>query len=137
MVCAAPSATVRAMMCRRASSFIASALVVVHLLVGAFAEAAPTTGDVDCAAGPSAGSVLHTAAVGHAPTSVGSHGGGSSGSGHHGHAHVVCRCGCAHTPALSAVRPCVVHLAPSVADYGALTAAAFDPPLFDFLRPPN
>lgn len=136
MVCAAPGATVRAMIGRRASSFIASALVVVHLLVGAFAEAAPMTGDVDCAAGPSAGAVLHTAALGLAPASVGSHH-GSSGAGNHGHAHVVCRCGCSHTPALSVSRPFLVKPAPTPGVIGTLPAPAFDPPLFDFLRPPN
>jgi hypothetical protein len=136
MVCAAPGATVHPMIGRGASSFIASALVVVHLLVGAFAEAAPVTGDVDCTGGPSAGVAMETGAAGHSPMAAHSNH-GSSGTSHHVRTHVVCRCGCAHTPALSAVRPFVVYLAPSVADNGALTAAAFDPPQFDFLRPPN
>lgn len=136
MLCAAPGATVRAMMCRRASSFIAAALVVVHLLVGAFAEAAPVSGDVDCTGGPSASAAMETGAAGHSPMAAHSNH-DSSGASHHVRAHVVCRCGCAHTPALSATRPLVVHLAPSLAVCGTLTAAAFDPPLFDFLRPPN
>lgn len=121
---------------RRASSFIASALVVVHLLVGAFAEAAPMTGDVDCTGGPSASAATETGAAGHSPIAAHSNH-DSSGTSHHVRTHVVCRCGCAHTPALSAVRPLVVHLAPTLAVCGTLTAAAFDPPLFDFLRPPN
>jgi hypothetical protein len=121
---------------RRASSFIACALVVVHLLVGAFAEAASSTGDVDCNGGPSASAAMGMGAAGHTPISATSiH--DSSGASHHVRTHVVCRCGCAHTPALSAARPLVVQLAPSLAVCDTLTAAAFDPPLFDFFRPPN
>jgi hypothetical protein len=136
MVLAALGATVHTMIGRRASSFIASALVAVHLLVGAFAEAAPVTGDVDCTGGSSAGVAMETGAAGHSPMAAHSNH-DSSGTSHHVRTHVVCRCGCAHTPALSAARPLVGRLAPSLAVCGTLIAAAFDPPLFDFLRPPN
>jgi hypothetical protein len=120
----------------RASSFIASALVVVHLLVGAFAEAAPATGDVDCTGSPAATTAMDMGATGQHPLLTNSNH-GSKGSGHLGRAHVICRCGCAHTPALSAARPLIVNLAPTTAVNGTLAAPAFDPPLFVILRPPN
>jgi hypothetical protein len=136
MVCAAPGATVRPMIGRRASSFIACALVVVQLLVGAFAEAASSTGDVDCNGGPSASAAMGMGAAGHTPISAtSSH--DSSGASHHVRTHVVCRCGCAHTPALATSRPLIVQLAPSPAVGGTLATSAFDAPQFDFLRPPN
>ena len=62
----------------------------------------------------------------------------ASASGEHScHSHVACNCPCSHTPALSVARVFFTGPTPPDAVVTVLPAPAFDPPIFDFLRPPN
>lgn len=130
----------RCMIRRPASSFLVVALVVVQLLVGAFAQAAPfSMSDAGCLgdwpAQPATALVPHSGD--HPQLPAGTHHGSNGAVQHHAGTHVVCRCGCAHTPAMGVSRTVILSPAPPVAVVGVLAAAAFDPPLFDFLRPPK
>ena len=121
---------------RPTSSLLATLLIVVQLLVGPFAHAAPTA-DSDC--GPT-GHTTHTSTSGmtdcgdcpdgQAPSD-------SSNGDHHCRTHAACTCPCAHTPALGAIRLFVASPTPPESAVSDLAAPAFDSPLFDFLRPPN
>ena len=124
---------------RPASSLLASALLIAQLLMAPFAHAEPIpAGDADCPGmpqgqtptsmdtGASDCSHMATDAAGHCPRSA-----------HHCLTHAACSCPCAHTPALGTIRLLTLQPAPPVAADGILAAGTFDPPLFDFLRPPD
>ncbi len=141
MVYAAPRARVRRMIRRPASMFLVSALVAIQLLVGAFAEAAPLSMDATGCAGDWPVHAATDRAMGsgghrHLPADAAHHGSNGAGQ-HHASTHVVCRCGCAHTPAMGASPLVMLNPSPPAADISALAEPNFDPPLFDFLRPPN
>lgn len=125
---------------RPASPFLASILLLAQLVAGPFTHAEPVMpigGDCDpVAAAPHATSDAMRGCA-DCPEERSSAPTGSRSDGHHCRAHAACSCPCAHTPALAATR--MVNLTPSAPDAvdGVLTAGTFDPPLFDFLRPPN
>jgi len=125
---------------RPASSFLVLALVMVQLLVGAFAQAAPISmSDAGCLgdwpAHPATGLGPHSGDHRQLPAST--HHGSNGAGQHHASTHVVCRCGCAQTPAMGGRYSVILTPAKSANVIGILTAPAFDPPLFDFLRPPK
>lgn len=140
MAYGAHSATVHRMIRRPASLFLVSALVVIQLLVGAFAQAAPLAmSDAGCVgdwpAHPAADTRMQSGD--HAQLPAGVHHGSNGAGQHHASTHAVCRCGCAQTPALGVSRSVVLSPALSGDVSGDLAAPAFDPPLFDLLRPPK
>ena len=125
---------------RPASLFLVSALVVIQLLVGAFAQAAPLAmGDTGCVgdwpAHPAADTRMQSGD--HAQLPAGEHHGSNDSGQHHATKHVVCRCGCAHTPAMGVSRLVMLNASPPVDAVCAIAVPTFDPPLFEFLRPPN
>jgi hypothetical protein len=124
------------MLGRPASSYTASLLVLVQLLAGSFSQAAFATGDVDCMGSPSICAEIGKSATDQPQISADT-GHGSNGAGHHCRVHVLCRSGCAHTPALGAASALTFNSAPAPITGGAPATPAFDPPLFDVLRPPN
>jgi len=129
---------VHRMIGRPISSLLATLLIVVQLLVGPFAHAAPTA-DSDC--GPT-GQTTHTSTsgmtdCGDCPDGQAPAPSESSGGDHHCRTHAACSCPCAHTPALGAIRLFVASPTPPEGAVCDLTAPTFDSPLFDFLRPPN
>lgn len=134
----APGATVRPMIGRRASSLLGSLLVLAQLLTGPFAHAAPPT-EEDC--GPN-GQTSHATTsgmmdCGDCPDGQAPPSSDSSNGDHHCRIHAACSCPCAHTPALGAFRPVIASPTPPECVSRVLAVPAFDPPLFDFLRPPN
>lgn len=133
-----PGATVRRMIGRSPSPLFASLLVFVQLLTGPFAHAAPLAND-DC--GP-IGQTSHAAAggltdCGDCPGEYSVPNAGLPDGDHHCRTHAACTCPCAHTPALGSFRPVIASPSPPEDISCILAAPAFDPPLFDFLRPPN
>jgi hypothetical protein len=129
---------VRRMIGRPTSSLLATLLILVQLLVGPFAHAAPNA-DSDC--GPT-GQTTHTTTSG--MTDFGDCPDGqvpapsdSSDSDHHCRTHAACTCSCAHTPALGTVRLIIASPTPPEGAVSDLASPTFDSPLFDFLRPPN
>jgi len=131
---------VRAMIGRPASPFLASILLLAQLVAGPFTHAEPIMsagGHCDPVAAASHSTTDAMAGCADCPDERSSAPTGSHSDGHHCRTHAACSCPCAHTPALAATR--MVTLKPSAPDavYGVLTAGTFDPPLFDFLRPPN
>jgi hypothetical protein len=56
---------------------------------------------------------------------------------HHCRTHAACSCPCAQTPALGVVRLVIFRPVRPAAIEGVLAAGTFDPPVFDFFRPPN
>jgi hypothetical protein len=122
-----PRATVRGMIGRSPSSLLASLLVFAQLLTGPLAHAAPLA-DEDC------GSIGQTS---HAAASVQTGCGDCPDGNDHCRTHTACTCPCAHTPALGSFRPVIVSPTPPEDVSRVLLIPAFDPPLFDFLRPPN
>jgi hypothetical protein len=140
MAYAAHGATVQRMIRRPASLILVSVLVMIQLLVGAFAQAAPLefseagcVGDWPAQPAPDTG--FHSAD--HSQVPAGIHDDSNGTGQQHAGTHVVCRCGCAHTPAMGADRLVILTPTPPAEVIGALAASAFDAPLFDFLRPPN
>lgn len=134
------SATVHRMIRRPASLFLVSALVMIQLLVGAFAQAAPLAlSDAGCVgdwpAQPAAYTLLQS--DDHSQLPAGAHHGSNGTSQHHAGTHVVCRCGCAHTPAMGVSRLVTLNPSPPADAASDLAVPTFDPPHFDFLRPPN
>jgi len=133
-----PRATVRGMIGRSPSSLLASLLVFAQLLTGPLSHAAPLA-DEDCG---SIGQMSHAAAsvqtgCGDCPDEQSSPGSGFPDGDHHCRTHAVCSCPCAHTPALGSFRPVIASPTPPEDVSRVLLIPAFDPPLFDFLRPPN
>jgi hypothetical protein len=120
-------ATVCCMIGRSPSSLLASLLVFAQLLTGPLLHAAPLA-DEDC--GP-IGQTSHTAAGGLADS------GDCPDGNQHCRTHAACTCPCAHTPALGSFRPVIASPTPPEGVSRVLAVPAFDPPLFDFLRPPN
>lgn len=141
MVYAMPGATVRPMIRRPASMFLVSALVAIQLLVGAFAEAAPLSMDATGCAGDWPAHAATDRGMGsgdHRQLPAGAAHHGSNGAGqHHASRHIVCRCGCAHTPAMGTSALVMLNPSPPADAISPLAGSTFDPPLFDFLRPPN
>jgi hypothetical protein len=138
MVLHRTSATVRRMIGRSPSSLLASLLVFAQLLTGPLAHAAPLA-DEDCG---SIGQTSHAAAsvqtgCGDCPDEQSSPGSGFPDGDHHCRTHAVCACPCAHTPALDSFRPVIASPTPPEGVSLVLAIPEFDPPLFDFLRPPN
>jgi len=138
MVRRRPGATVRRMIGRSPSSLLASLLVFAQLLTGPFAHAAPLA-DEDC--GP-IGQTSHAAAggltdCGDCPDEQSAPSSGLPDGDHHCRTHAACTCPCAHTPALGSFRPVIARPTPPEGVSRVLAVPAFDPPLFDFLRPPN
>jgi hypothetical protein len=129
---------VRRMIGRPTSSLLATLLIVIQLVVGPFAHAAPNAGS-DC--GPT-GQTTHTTTSG--MTDCGDCPDGqvpapsdSSDSDRHCRTHAACTCPCVHTPALGAIRLFVASPTPPEGAVSDLASPTFDSPLFDFLRPPN
>ena len=138
MAPAQAGAMVRRMIGRPNSSLFASLVVLFQLLVSPLSHAAPLAND-DCDSTDQATHMAGGGATdrgdcpdGQVPTAP-----GSSTGDHHCRTHVACSCPCAHTPALGSIRLVVASPTPPESVAGALAASAFDPPLFDFLRPPN
>jgi len=130
----------RRMIGRRASPFLASILLLAQLVAGPLTHAEPIMpigGDCGPVAAASHTATDAMAGCADCPDERSSARSGSHPDGHHCRAHAACSCPCAHTPALAATRMLVLKpSAPDAVD-GVLTAGTFDPPLFDFLRPPN
>jgi hypothetical protein len=138
MVLHRSSATVRRMLGRSPSSLLASLLVFAQLLTSAVSHAAPLAAD-DC--GP-IGQTSHTVVgvltdCGDCPDEQSAPNTGLPGGDHHCRTHAACACPCAHTPALDTFRPAIASPTPPEGVSRVLVVPAFDPPLFDFLRPPN
>jgi hypothetical protein len=120
------------------SSLFASALLIVQLLVAPFAHGEFTpAGEADChgVSQEQAPSATDSGADDCSQMSAGDHG-HCLPHGHHCRTHAACSCPCAHTPALSAIRPVILRLTLQAAVVSELTAPASDPPLFELLRPP-
>jgi hypothetical protein len=133
-------ATVHRMGRRPASLLLVSVLVVIQLLVGAFAQPAPLAmGDAGCVgdwpAHPAADTRMQSGD--HSQLPAGGHRESNGAGQHHAGTHVVCRCGCAHTPAMGVSRLVMPNSSPPVDAVSAIAVPTFDPPLFEFLRPPN
>ncbi len=133
-------ATVHRMGRRPASLLLVSVLVLIQLLVGAFAQGAPLAmGDAGCVgdwpAHPTTDTGTHSGS--HLQLPAGAHHGSNGAGQHHAGTHVVCRCGCAHTPAMGVSRLVMLNASPPVDAVCAIAVPTFDPPLFEFLRPPN
>jgi hypothetical protein len=123
---------------RPTSSLFATLLIVVQLLVGPLANAAPTTGG-GC---DPTGQTTHTTSkgmvdCGDCPDGQAPASSNSSGGDHHCRNHAACTCSCVHMPALGAIRLMIASPTPPESAVGALAVSTFDRPLFDFLRPPN
>jgi len=132
------SARLRRMIGRSPSSLLASLLVFAQLLAGPLSHAAPL-GDEDC---DPMGQTSHAAVgvltgCGDCPDEQSAPNSGLPGSDHHCRTHAACNCRCAHMPALGSFRPVIASPTPSEGVSRVLVVPAFDPPLFDFLRPPN
>lgn len=125
---------------RPASPFLVSILLIVQAVAGPFTHAAPMLPtDMDCDHAVPAAHGGTDAIAGCAecpdmqlPAPKGSHAGE-----HHCATHAACSCPCAHTPALGVDRLVIMKPALPEAVDTVLAAGTLDPPLFDFLRPPN
>ena len=133
-----PGATVRRMIGRSPSSLLASLLVFVQLLPGPLLHAAPQAGEDRGAVGQTShADAAGLTGCGDCPDGERAPSPGLPGGDHHCRTHVRCACPCAHTPALDSFRPVIARPTPPEGVSRLLAIPEFDPPLFDFLRPPN
>ena len=131
---------VPAMIGRSASPLLASILLIAQLVSGPYTHAAAMTalqGDCDPVAAAAYTDTNVRAPCADCPDEQSPAPTASHTEQHHCRTHAACSCPCAQTPALGFARLLILRPVPPAAIEGVLAAGTFDPPLFDFLRPPN
>jgi hypothetical protein len=125
---------------RPASRFLIAILLTAQLVGGPFAYAAstpPMAVGCDPVAAAEHASIDSMVGCDHCPGEQSPAPAGSHAGQHHCCTHAACSYSCAHAPALGAAPLVTLTPVPPMAVAGVLAAGTFDPPLFDFLRPPN